>query len=123
MSLLNPYRKGNPGWAKGKSGNPDGRPKLGTTMGVKRTLARMKRNPVEELVLLADMSRDKGDCNTAIKIWEKLYDDSLDSGLDPEKEKRTTEQLLKELEKDESRSGNGSSHPPQLGDGEIKAAS
>lgn len=111
MSLLNPGRRGNPNW-KGKSGNPEGRPRIGQTSGVKRTLAKMKRNPVEELVNLADLCKEGRDYNTAIRIWEKLYDDSADAGLDPEKERKSTEQLLKELETDVSeRPADTSSNP------------
>lgn len=122
MSLLLPNRKGNPHW-KGKSGNPEGRPKLGTTLGVKRTLARLKRNPVKELIDLADICKESGNYNTAIKIWEKLYDDSADSGLDAEKEKKNTEKFLEELEKDEPRSSNASSDTAKLGTGETEEAS
>lgn len=128
MSLLVPGRKGspgNPGWGKGKSGNPDGRPKLGSTMGVKRTLAKLKRNPVEELIDLADVCKVNKDYNTAIRIWEKLYDDSMDSGLDPEKEQKSTAKLLEDLEKDEpeSRSSTPSSNPVELGNGETEKTS
>lgn len=123
MSLLIPNRKGNPHWGKGRSGNPEGRPRLGSTTGVKRTLAKLRRNPVEELVKLADMCSANRDYNTAIKIWDKLYDDSFDAGTDPEKEQKSTQQLLEDLEKDEPRSSTGSSHPSQLANGETQTSS
>lgn len=127
MSLLVPGRRGNPGWKKGQSANPEGRPRIGSTSGVKRTLAKLKRNPVEELIKLADICSANRDYNTAIKIWDKLYDDSYDSGLDPEKEKKSTEDLLKELEKNEQRPerrpSTPSSNPSQLGNGETQTPS
>lgn len=125
MSLLLPGRpgrpsnKGNPGWAKGKSGNPEGRPRLGSTMGVKLTLAKLKRNPVQELINLADLCSANKDYNTAIKIWDKLYDDSFDAGLNVEKEQKSTQQLLEDMEKDEPRieprSSTESSNSVELG--------
>lgn len=122
MSLLVPGRRGNPAWSKGKSGNPEGRPRIGSTSGVKRTLAKMRRNPVEELINLADLCKVNRDYNTAIRIWEKLYDDSGDSGLDPERERKSTEQFLEELEKDEQRPVLGSGDPTQLGNGKAETA-
>lgn len=49
---------GNPNWVKGKSANPNGRPKHGlnlkTLLKVASTLADKKRHPVEELIRIAD---------------------------------------------------------------------
>lgn len=123
MSLLLPRRPGNPNWVKGKSANPDGAPRLGSTMGVKRTLAKLRRNPVEELIGLADLCKANRDYNTSIKIWEKLYDDSLDAGLDPEKAQKTTQKFLEDLEKNEPRSDTPSSNSTQLGNGETQTPS
>lgn len=50
--------KGNPNWAPGKSGNPNGRPvgakSLKSLLKVAATLAEKKRHPVDELIRLAD---------------------------------------------------------------------
>lgn len=101
MSLLQPGRKGgNPAWQKGVSQNPAGRPK-GKFSGIKNTLRRLKRDPIEELIGLADLARASKDYATAIAIWRDIHDEdsSFPSLMAVEKEKKTTAQKLEDLER------------------------
>jgi hypothetical protein len=111
------WRKGNPNWKKGRGGNPAGPPK-GTfrapNASAFRVLMRKHRNPVEELIKLADFALSKGDYLTAIDLWTRLHEETTKHSSEIEAAGRKadlTADLVKALEGGEVRV-NASAVPP-----------
>lgn len=118
--LIKPYRKGNPNWKKGQSGNPKGRPKAGQYSGIKRTLQKMKRDPIAELIALADLAKASKNYSMAVGIWKDIHAENSEfPSLDGvEKAGKDAAKLLEEMEKDEPRA-KASSDPSSLGNGKT----
>jgi len=118
--LIKPYRKGNPNWKKGVGGNPAGRPKSGPYSGIKKTLHKLKRDPIEELIQLADLAKAARNYAMAVGIWKDIHAENSEfpslEGI--EKEGKSAAKLLEEMEQDEpTRPIKASSNPIGLGEG------
>lgn len=134
--LPNDHRKGNPNWSKGKSANPNGKPK--GTKNRKTLLDKVndrlkykhKLHPVDQLVTLAMEARMDKKLDLAADIWVKLLqymeptkkpvESVPDKPQTPEQSKEAAEATLKLLEElsngptpDQQRS-QGSSNSPSL---------
>lgn len=124
MSLLlpNDHRRGNPAWKKGVAQNPAGRPK-GKYSGIKKTLHRLKRDPIEELIELADLAKGCKNYAMAVAIWKDIHEENstFPSLGDVEKEGQDAAKALAALEKGTNSGTNNkfSSITPSLGTGEI----
>jgi hypothetical protein len=100
------WRKGNPNWVKGKSAYPKGKPKgyfAKANASTHRILRDKKRNPVEELIILADMAKDTGDIETAVEIWKMIHAETTahSAAIERvEKIKTASKDLLGQLEND-----------------------
>lgn len=116
--------KGNPRWVKGFAPNPGGKPK-GTKNG--KTLNKVKnyleteveRNPIDELIKIADQARFAGNHKLAAEIWstiqeyiepkKKPVETAPEKPLTPKDSKEAAEathKLLQELE-----NGSGEKEP------------
>lgn len=99
------HRKGNPNWVR-KNGqkNPKntGRPEGGRSKAnssTKRTLNRLDRHPVEELIKIADLALEAKDYVFAREIWERIHDESTAHNTEEiNEQKRAEKALVKELE-------------------------
>lgn len=121
--LIKPYRKGNPNWKKGQSGNPAGRPKTGPYSGIKKTLHKLKRDPIEELINLADLCKAARSYGMAIAIWKDIHAENSEfpSIEVAAKEEKSAAKILEEMEKDESKpKSTGSSNPTSMGNGKVE---
>lgn len=103
------WRKGNPNWKKGRGGNPAGKDK-GTSSVANasafRILKRKGRNPVTELIALADLAASKGDYIFAGEIWKQLHEETTKHASEIEaagKKADITADLVRELEGGEIR--------------------
>lgn len=98
------WRKGNPNWVKGKSANPKGKTKgyfAKANASTHRILRDKRRNPVEELIILADMARDSGDVETAVEIWKMIHAETTAHSAAIERVEKVTaasKDLVNELE-------------------------
>lgn len=120
--LIKPYRKGNPNWKKGVGGNPSGLSKSGPYSGIKKTLHKLKRDPIKELIDLADLAKAAKNYAMAVGIWKDIHaENSQFPSLDGvEKEGKDAAKLLEEMEKDEpTRPIKTSSSTISLGDGKA----
>lgn len=113
MSLLIPNRKGNPKWIKGVAQNPNGRPKGQKYSSIKTTLKKLRRDPVEELIMLADLAKASKNYAMAVGIWKDLHEENSNfpslEGM--EQEGKEAAKKLAELERGDNgnRSGSNSS--------------
>ena len=127
--------KGNPNWIKGKPTNPKG--KLKGTLSrwntkVIGTLQRLRRNPVEELISLADLAKANKDYELASQIWKELQQyrepkrkpvEVYEAPQTPEESKENVEAALKLLEEmSDGRESKESSHSPELAAGAPQLA-
>ena len=127
------WRKGNPDFFNKETNPGTGRPKGHKNISsarVQQILTKHKRNPIEELINLADYARLKGDINLAYQIWKEIQAyrepkrravEIKESPITPEESKQNVEQMLNLLEEvdanDETRGDSD-----KLGAGETSMA-
>lgn len=127
---LTKKKLGNPNWKKGVAQNPAGRPK-GIPNKTKKTLDRLAalgRDPIDNLIRLADQLEDLGKHDKAAEIWmeiqsyvepkKKAVETAPEKPITPEQSKENVDEMLKLLEEaSDGRQEEGSSDTSGLGDG------
>jgi len=120
-------KKGNPAWVKGVSPNPKGRGK-GTLNNwnhkVQATLSKCRRNPVQELIEIADLAKANRNYDLAGKIWLELQQyreakrkpvEVAEVSVTPEESKERVDAAIEMLEELSGRENQESSNQTQLG--------
>lgn len=118
MPLI-PPRKGNPSWIKGVAQNPAGRPKGSTTRSreekILDKLKKKERDPLDQLIRLADILEFQGKLEESADIWLKIQEycepkkkpveTAPEKPISPEQSKENVDDMLRLLEEASEENG------------------